>query len=132
MNPRPLRADDLALVAVGGAVGAVLRWSWGLAWPTGAVWTVVSINIVGAFALGALPLLGAVRRSHRLTVALGPGLLGGFTTVSAWADEVRRLADEGDLLLAAAVLGLTLAGGLAAASLGRFLSHRPEPEDAVT
>lgn len=133
MSRTPLRASDLALVAVGGALGALTRWAVGALWPTdGAAWDVVAINVVGALALGALPLLRSVRHSHRLTVLLGPGLLGGFTTVSAWVDDIRALAADGELRTAGVVLGVTVAAGLVAARLGRRLSHRPEPEDAVT
>lgn len=133
MTRPPLRATDLALVALGAAVGALLRWMIGsLAPATAAPWDVVVINVVGAFALGALPAVAAVRRSHRLTVLFGPGLLGGFTTVSAWVDDMRALVADGQMGAAALTLVVTLAAGLGAAHLGRRLSHRPEPEDALT
>lgn len=132
MTRPPLRGRDLVLVAVGAAVGAVLRWSLGEAVPDGSgfPWTTLGINVVGAFALGALPLL--VRREHRATLLLGPGLLGGFTTVSTYADQARTLAAAGDAVHAGAYLGGTLLAALLAACAGRRLSHRPEPEDALT
>ena len=132
MTRPPLRGRDLALVAAGAAVGAVLRWSLGEAVPDGSgfPWTTLAINVVGAFALGALPLL--VRREHRATLLLGPGLLGGFTTVSTYADQARTLAAAGDAVLAGAYLAGTLVAALLAACAGRRLSHRPEPEDALT
>lgn len=109
------------------------RWGVGVLTPDTAIaWDLVVINAVGAFLLGSLPLLRAVRHSHRLTVALGPGLLGGFTTVSAWSDDVRRLLDDGKAGSAGVVVALTLAAGLLAAHLGRRLAHRPEPPDALT
>lgn len=133
MTRRPLTAADLAVVGAGAAAGAVLRWGIGTLSPATTVpWDVVAINVVGAFALAALPLLPGVRGSHRLALLLGPGLLGGFTTVSAWAEDVRHLAASGRTGTAALTLGVTLAAGLLAAHLGRRWSHRPEPEDAVT
>ncbi|MCD6641114.1 MAG: CrcB family protein [Nocardioides sp.] len=133
MTRRPLTAADLAFVGAGAAAGALLRWGIDTLSPATTVpWDVVAINVVGAFALGALPLLPGVRRSHRLALLLGPGLLGGFTTVSVWAEDVRGLAASGHALAAALTLGITLAAGLLAAHLGRRVSHRPEPEDAVT
>jgi CrcB protein len=129
---RPLRVVDVLLVAVGGAAGAVLRHLVGVAAPeTLLPWSTLGINVVGAFALGVLPVLAVVRRSHRVAAALGPGLLGGFTTVSAWAGETRDLAASGHVAVAGAYLAVTLAAGLAAAAIGRRLAHRPEPEEAV-
>lgn len=129
---RPLRGSDLALVAVGGAVGAVLRWSLGTVTPEGSgfPWTTFAINVLGCLALGLLPLVDG--RDHRVTLILGPGVLGGFTTVSTYADQARALVADGAVALAGTYVICTLAAGLGAALLGRRLSHRPEPEDALT
>ena len=132
MTHHQIRAVDVLLVAVGGAVGAVLRHLVDITWTEPSFpWPTLAINVLGAFALGLLPLLAAVRRSHRVAAALGPGLLGGFTTVSAWAGQTRDLAAEGHVGAAGAYLTLTLAAGLGAASLGRHLARSPEPEEAV-
>ena len=129
-----LRASDLALVALGAAVGAVLRWWLGALAPeeTGFPWTTFGINVAGAFALGVLPALGLVRHDHWATLLLGPGLLGGFTTVSTYADQARALAAGGHAVQAGLYVVGTLAAALLAAWAGRRLSHRPEPEDALT
>ena len=129
---RPLRGSDLALVAAGGAAGAVLRWTLGTVTPDGAgfPWTTFAINVLGCLALGLLPLVDG--RDHHVTLVLGPGLLGGFTTVSTYADQARALVAVGDLGLAGTYVVATLAAGMAAAVLGRWSSHRPEPEDALT
>ena len=129
---RRLRAGDLCLVAVGGAVGAVLRWGLGELTPdvSGFPWTTFAINVASCLALGLLPLVA--RRDHRVTLLLGPGLLGGFTTVSTYADQARRLAEAGDLALAGAYVSGTLVVALAAAFVGRRIAHRPEPVDALT
>ncbi len=127
------QATDLLLVAAGGAAGAVLRWSIDTAaadplfpWPT------LGINVVGAFLLALLPAFAVVRRSRRVALAVGPGLLGGFTTVSAWAGQVRDLADSGQAGLAGLYLGLTLAGGLGAAAIGQWIVRGPEPPGHLT
>lgn len=127
-----LRAGDLAVVAVGGAVGAVLRWGLGELTPDGSgfPWTTFAINVAGCLALGLLPIVAS--RDHRLTLLLGPGLLGGFTTVSTYADQARALADDGDLALAGTYVVGTLVVALAAAAVGRRIAHRPEPVDALT
>jgi CrcB protein len=121
-------AADLLVVSVGGAAGALLRFGIDTAAPDSLFpWPTLGINVVGAFVLGVLPALAVVRRSRTVALALGPGLLGGFTTVSAWAGQVRALADDGHVGLAGLCLVATLAAGLLAAALGRHLAHRAEP-----
>lgn len=117
---------DLALVAGGSALGAVGRWALSLAEQGSALpWVTVAVNVVGAFLLAALPAMPAVRRSRRLALALGPGVLAGFTTVSAWAGQVTGLAADGQEALAGAHLVLTLGGALLAARLGRRWADLP-------
>lgn len=132
MSTRTPEGTTLLLVAAGGAVGAVLRHAIdALAPDTLLPWHTLTINVVGAFLLGALPALAVVRRSRRVAAALGPGVLGGFTTVSAWAGQVRDLAAGGHPAAAGLYLALTLGAGLAAAALGRHVVHRREPEEAL-
>ena len=132
MSSSRLRSVDLLLVAAGGAVGALARVGIDTAAPDSLFpWPTLAINVVGAFLLGLLPVLAAVRHSRRVAVALGPGVLGGFTTVSAWAGGVRELAAAGHVGVAGLYLAATLAAGLGAAALGRRMSHRPEPAGAV-
>ncbi|HXH77346.1 fluoride efflux transporter FluC [Nocardioides sp.] len=120
---RPLL--PLLLVALGAAVGALLRWGLGRHDSPGpeVPWVTLAINAGGCFALAALPAIGAVRRSPHLSVLLGPGLLGGFTTVSTWAEESRGLASEGAPGTAAFYVGLTLASCLTAAVAGRLFAR---------
>lgn len=132
MSRQRLRTDLVLLVAVGGALGALLRHTVDVVAPHGLFpWPTLAINVVGSFALGALPLLGVVRRSPRVAAALGPGVLGGFTTVSAWAGQTRELAAGGHATAAGAYVVLTLSAGLGAAALGQRLSRRAEPEEAM-
>lgn len=132
MSTRALRGTDLLLVAAGGALGALLRHGVDTTSPdTLLPWPTLAINVVGAFALGVLPVLAVVRRSRRVALAVGPGVLGGFTTVSAWAGQARDLAGSGHVGLAGLHLALTLAAGLGAAALGRRIAHRPEPDGAL-
>lgn len=118
-------AQPLLVVAAGGATGALLRWAIGeLAGPAdGFAWATFAINVVGCFVLAALPAVGAAGRSPRWTLFLGPGLLGGFTTVSSWAHESRALAADGDVVLAGTYVGATLLACLIAATAGRLLTR---------
>jgi fluoride exporter len=115
------------VVAAGGVLGALLRWSFGEVVPDGAgfPWTTFAINVVGSFALALLPAIAAVRDRPLAAVALGPGLLGGFTTLSAYAEQGRGLLADGRPALAAAYLLGTLAACLAAVSL----AHRRSTPD---
>ena len=106
----------VAAAAAGGALGALARWALTEAFPGhgGAFpWSTFGINVVGSFALALLPALVAVRRNRTLTVFLGPGILGGFTTLSAYSEQTRALLAGGHV----AVAGLYLVGTLAACLL---------------
>jgi len=119
---------ELAAVAAGGAVGALARWSVGAAVPTvdGFPWSTFVVNVVGCFLLALLPTLLLVRARPLLLLALGPGVLGGFTTLSAYAEEARALAADGRTGLAAAYVLGTLGAGLLAVAAARL---RDQPED---
>lgn len=113
MTPRhPLHVAVLLAVAVGGALGALLRHGLGSAAPVaeGFPWTTFGINVAGSFLLALLPAVAAVRRNPLLPPLLGTGVLGGFTTLSAWSEETRSLVDSGSPGLA----GLYAVGTLAA------------------
>ena len=124
---------ELLLVGAGGFMGAALRYGVSLAmqrWTGTFPWATLSINVAGCFLIG---LLMPVVEQRPLWLALVvPGLLGGFTTVSAWAGQTRDLAAGGHGVVAGAYLALTLAAGLSAAALGQHLSGRREPEEALS
>lgn len=112
----------LALVALGGAVGAVLRWWLTSTWDDAAgtfPWTTFAINFSGSLLLALLPAWAAARRHERLTLLLGPGVLGGYTTFSAASEQTRALLDGGHVALGGLYLVGTLAACLAAVALGR-------------
>jgi CrcB protein len=113
------------LVAVGAAAGALFRWWLGRHGSSGpdVPWMTLAINVGGCFTLAALPAIRAVRRSPHLSVLLGPGVLGGFTTVSTWAEQSRGLASDGAPGTAAFYVGVTLSSCLAAAVAGRLLAR---------
>ncbi|MGD9961624.1 fluoride efflux transporter CrcB [Nocardioides sp.] len=114
----------LLAVAVGGALGAVLRWSLGLLAPDGQgfPWTTFAINVSGSFLLALLPALPSVRRHRLLPLFLGTGVLGGYTTLSTYAEESRVLFADGRAGLALAYLLGTLAACVMAVWLARHLS----------
>ena len=103
-------------VALGGALGAVLRWALGDAVPDGAgfPWTTFVVNVSGSLVLALLPVFDAVRRRRVLAAALGPGLLGGYTTLSAYSEQTRALLADGQTTTALLYLLGTLAACLVA------------------
>lgn len=86
-------------VGLGGAVGAMLRYLIGLV-PVGAsngfpVKTLL-INILGAFVIGVLAILGEKHSLPPLLVlTLKNGVCGGFTTFSTFALETNQLFQNG-------------------------------------
>lgn len=116
----------LGAVALGGATGAVLRWTLGELVPDGDgfPWTTFAVNVSGSFALAAVLGLAAVRRRPVLLAGLGPGVLGGYTTLSAWAEQSRALLADGRPATALAYLGATVLACVAAVSAGRRLTAR--------
>jgi CrcB protein len=109
-------------VALAGAIGSVLRWAIATSMPRTArmPWATLGVNVVGAFAIGAIVSALGTRglADTRLRTVLTTGLLGGFTTYSAFALETVELADAGRLESAAIYVVVTLIAGLGACALG--------------
>ncbi len=116
------------IVAAGGALGAVARYGVGRLVPaSGWPWGTMAVNVVGGLAMGLLTGWlafrgGAGGETVRLFAAVG--VLGGFTTFSAFSLETVRLAEEGQMAAAAANAALNLVLCLAACVLGMALLRR--------
>ena len=122
----------LLAVAAGGALGAVLRWlAVGAVPPDGAPWATLAVNVLGSAALAALALVVDPRRRPVLAAALGPGLLGGFTTFSAYADQGRALAADGHPGQSLGHLLATVAACLVAVHVVRRTTTPPPATDGV-
>ena len=120
---------DLAAVLVGGVVGTGLRLAIDTAVPhtdTAFPLSTLVINSVGAFVLGALVARIWSTAPSWLKAGLGAGLLGSFTTFSAFAVSLVSLTAAGEGMPALGYLGLTLVLGLGAAWLGLMLG-KPAP-----
>jgi len=130
--PHPNHWRVLGAVAVGGAVGALMRWALVSLFPdssTGFPWTVFTINVVGCFVLAYLPAFPAVREKPLLPPLLGTGVLGGFTTMSAYAEQARALAANGRVVLSGVyVLGTLVTCLLAVVVADRFSTARDRQE----
>ena len=127
----PAAVATYLAVALGGAVGGTLRWWLGDVVPDGRdfPWTTFAINVSGSLVLAMLPAVALVGRRPALAAGLGPGLLGGYTTLSTYAEQGRALLGDGRPLLATAYLLGTLAACLVAVVLAGHLSSRAAQRD---
>jgi CrcB protein len=121
--------QTLTYVALGGAIGASARYLTGLAalriMGPGFPWGTLAVNVIGSFLMGVLVVVLAQLSANRFSPLLMTGLLGGFTTFSAFSLDAVTLWERGDtgpamayvavsvvLSLAALVAGLIMARGL--------------------
>ena len=132
-----MNARDLALISVGGVVGACARYELSRTWPTAVgqfPTTTLLINVGGAFVLGFLLEWLTRHRSleHWARFCIGVGVLGAFTTFSTFATDLVLLVDSGDGAIAVAYAITSVVGGLAAATAGLFAAgwrRLPIPEE---
>jgi CrcB protein len=111
-------------IAAGGAVGSVARYLVGR-WLTSVStsdfpWGTFAVNLAGSFLLGAVMCLAVEAKvlSDTARLALGVGVLGGFTTYSTFAYETWRMADAREWGHAALYVGATLLLCLAGVAAG--------------
>ncbi|KWV90348.1 fluoride efflux transporter CrcB [Erythrobacter sp. YT30] len=116
-------------VGVGGAVGAVGRYLLGSlllkfgSATTGFPWAILTINLLGSLMMGLLFgwLAQPGEEGENLRLLLGVGMLGGFTTFSAFSLEIILLIQRGAFGLAAIYVGASVLGGVAALLLGLII-----------
>jgi CrcB protein len=119
MGARNPQGSVVAVVALGGALGACARYGATLIWPTAPgsfPWTILIVNVVGCAVIGVfMVLISEVWSAHRLVRPfVGTGVLGGFTTFSTYAVDIERLIDSGRASTGLVYLGLTPCAALAA------------------
>jgi fluoride exporter len=117
----------LSQVALGGAIGASLRYLsnvsamriFGPGFPYGTVF----VNILGSFAMGVLIVALAKKGGTHLAPLLMTGILGGFTTFSAFSLDSFTLWERGDITSALAYVAGTVILSLGALAAGIYLSR---------
>ena len=113
---------NLISVAIGGALGASLRYLAGIGvirvfGQTGFPLGIISVNVLGSFLMGVFVVAAAHRGLSNLSPFVMTGLLGGFTTFSAFSLEAVTLYERGDVAQAALYVTLSVVlsiGGLVA------------------
>jgi len=117
--------NPILLVASGGAIGAVLRY---VAiqqvmlhpFPLGTM----LVNIVGSLVIGVLMAKFAVQENTETArLFLVTGILGGFTTFSAFSWDALQLLQRGQLAQAAAYIGGSVALSMMAVGVGYYLAR---------
>jgi CrcB protein len=130
--PRPARRDRrldiLAVIALGGGLGSVARYLLSTALPVRPghfPWATFLINLSGCLLLGVLMVFVLEIWPPRRYVRpfAGIGILGGFTTFSTFAVEIRGLAAHDAWALADAYALGSLVGGVAAVWCGITLAR---------
>jgi CrcB protein len=123
--------ERLLIVGLGGALGSMARYGAGLAfarlapgaaWP----WATLSVNVVGGLLMGLLVGWLAQRGQGGETVRLfaAVGVLGGFTTFSAFSLETMLMIERRQLGLAAGYVGVSVVLAVGALFLGLMIARR--------
>ena len=127
MNPPPQILAS-SYVALGGAIGALLRYQTGR-WLTHVLgptvvtvfpWATLTVNVVGSLLMGALA--GFLARhgqgGEAWRLFIGVGVLGGFTTFSSFSLEMMMLIERGQPFQALTYAFISVLAGLTALYLG--------------
>ena len=115
-------------VLLGGALGTALRLGVDALLPP--PWSTLSVNVLGSFALGLLVAAVWPRAPRWLRAGLGSGVLGSFTTFSAFA--VFLVAPSTPLPWAIAYAAASVVLAFGGAWAGLRLGRRPAPIDEAT
>jgi len=115
-------------VAIGGAIGAVGRYLTGVAavrvMGHGYPWGTLTVNIVGSFLMGVLIVVLMTRDGGmRVAPLLMTGMLGGFTTFSAFSLDALTLFERGHVGQAALYVIASVVFSLLAIFLGVMIAR---------
>ena len=94
--------QQIALVALGGSIGAIMRYGVGNIIESGDFPTsTFLVNVVGSFSLGLLTVL-AIKQGYSddFLLFFGVGIIGSFTTMSTFSVETISLLKDDNLMLA--------------------------------
>lgn len=120
------------LVGLGGALGSMARYGVGVAahrlWPGASLpWGTLTVNVVGGLLMGVLTgwlAAGGGLQQDSVRVFAAVGVLGGFTTFSAFSLETVLLLERKQFGLAALYVGLSVVVASAALFAGLMMARR--------
>ena len=114
--------QTLFFVALGGAFGSALRYLVNITLPRlfghGFPYATMMVNVLGSFAMGVLVVVLAMKGGNRFAPFLMTGILGGFTTFSAFSLDAAKLVETGEVGTAAVYVLGSVGLGLAALFAG--------------
>lgn len=121
-------------VAFGGGIGALARYQLGramTAWMGAPMmtffpWATLAVNTIGSLLMGILAgwlVRSAPENAEGMRLLLGIGVLGGFTTFSAFSLEVAMLIQRGQLLIAGTYIMLSIGLGITGLLFGLSLTR---------
>lgn len=114
--------QTLLFVALGGALGSALRYIVNITLPRlmghGFPYATMTVNVVGSFLMGVLVVVLAMKGGTRFAPFLMTGVLGGFTTFSAFSLDAATLWKAGEVTTAAGYVIGSVVLGLAALFAG--------------
>lgn len=119
--------NSLFAVALGGAVGASGRYLFNLQMlrllGPNFPWGTFGVNIIGSFIMGVIAESLALRFnvSSEVRSFLMTGVLGGFTTFSAFSLDAGNMIERNDFGMAGIYVGASVIGSIAALFLGLYL-----------
>ncbi len=121
--------DKLLLVMGGGALGSACRYLVGLALqpaqPDTFPWATLTVNLLGSMLIGGLAgIFENLSVTYELKLLLVTGILGGFTTFSAFTLENLNLIKSGHIKTAIIYVLFSVGGGLTLAFLSFWLTSR--------
>jgi len=118
---------DIMLVGLGGALGSMARYAFGIALASASIafpFSTLLVNVLGCFLMGALVGLGThfISLAEPLRLLLAVGVLGGFTTFSTFSLETMQLLQRGQLQVAMAYIAVSVLLSLVAIFAGVALT----------
>lgn len=120
--------STVLLVALGGAIGAACRFLAGvgvmrLLGPQDFPLAIITVNVLGSFLMGVFVVAAAQKGLTHLSPFVMTGILGGFTTFSAFSLETVNLMERGQMgaagLYVALSVGLSIVGLMAGLWMAR-------------
>jgi CrcB protein len=120
--------STVSLVALGGAIGAACRYLMGLgvarfAGPSEVPLATLGVNVIGSLLMGVFVVAAAQKGLTQLSPFVMTGLLGGFTTFSAFSLEVVTLMERGQIATAAVYVALSVALSVGGLMIGLWIAR---------
>ncbi|UWR26965.1 fluoride efflux transporter CrcB [Sulfitobacter sp. S223] len=120
--------STMSLVALGGAIGAACRYLVGvgmmrLMGPADFPLAILTVNIIGSFLMGVFVVAAAQKGLTHMSPFVMTGVLGGFTTFSAFSLEAITLMERGQIAAAGAYVALSVGLSLGGLMLGLWIAR---------